>query len=108
MVVKKTNILQKSVLSFSNKIFYQKELSKLKIRYFAEKGSNVEETKKIRRKLSGNDLSKIIVGETIIDFGKIFINSKAYTIFPIRNNLRAPIQAKLLIGKPRLMILDEL
>lgn len=98
IALKKPTIMQKSLLSFSCKILYEKEINNLKIRYFPEKASNVEETKKIRRKLSGHDLSKIIVGETIIDFGKIFINSKAYTIFPIRNNLRTPIQAKLLIG----------
>jgi hypothetical protein len=82
----------------SNKIFYQETYEKIKIKNFPERPLNNDEAKSISRKLNGHELSKIIVGETIIDFGKIFVNSKAYSFFNIKNNLRSSICIKLLLS----------
>lgn len=85
-----------------NKIFYQETFEKLKLKYFPDKPLNNDEAKSITRKLSGHELSKIIVGDTIVDFGKVFVNSHAYSFFKIKNNLRSTISVKLILSKCRI------
>ena len=82
-----------------NKIFYQETFENLRVKNFSEKPLNNEEAKSISKKLSGQELSKIIVGDTIVDFGKIFMNSSAYSFFNIKNNLRMTISVRLIVSK---------
>jgi hypothetical protein len=97
---KKSTMFQNRPLMFeTNKIFYQETFEKLRMKLLPEKPLSVEEEKNISRKLTGQELSKIIVGDTVIDFGKIFVNSKAYSFFNIKNNLRSSIAVKLNIGR---------
>ena len=97
---KKTHgLANRALMVESSKIFYQETFDKLKLKMFPDKPLNNEEAKSISRKLSGQELSKIIVGDTMIDFGKIFVNSKAYSFFNIKNNLRSAICVKLVLSK---------
>ena len=89
----------KILMPDSNKIFYEETYNKLKIKNFPERPLNNDEAKSISKKLNGHELSKIIVGDTIIDFGKVFVNSRAYSFFNIKNNLRSSISVKLLLSK---------
>lgn len=95
------SLQNRMALQEPNKIFYQETFEKLKLKFFPEKPLNNEEAKSITRKLSGQELSKIIVGETVIDFGKVFVNSHAYSFFKIKNNLRSTISVKLILSGPR-------
>lgn len=98
--MKKSSFMpNRPMLPENTKIFYEETFEKLKLKFLPDKPLNVEEEKSISRKLTGHELSKIIVGDTIIDFGKIFVKSKAYSFFNIKNNLRSSIAVKLIISK---------
>lgn len=81
-----------------NKIYYEGDLYKQN-----ENKNNIQKINSgvspFNRKLSGKELSKILVGQSNINFGKIFINSDAICQFPIQNNLSTPISVRLDLSK---------
>lgn len=64
---------------------------------YPEKPDNHAESRDITSELTGEELQKIQVGPTVIDFGSIYQKSTEIRFFQIKNDLRKPIMAKLSI-----------
>lgn len=64
---------------------------------FPEKPESHAEARDVAGELSGEELQKIQVGPTKLDFGSIFLKSTETKYFQIKNDLRKPIMARLSI-----------
>lgn len=62
---------------------------------FTDKPSSQAEARDISTELTGEELQKIQVGPTEINFGEIFLKSVDFRYFQIKNDLRKPILARL-------------
>lgn len=64
---------------------------------FPEQPETHAETRDVTAELTGEELQKIPVGPTVIDFGSIYQKSTEKRYFQIKNDLRKPIKVKLSI-----------
>jgi hypothetical protein len=62
---------------------------------FPEKPESHAEARDVSSELTGEELQKIQVGPTKLDFGSIFLKSTETRYFQIKNDLRKPIMARL-------------
>jgi hypothetical protein len=62
---------------------------------YPEKPESHAEARDVNSELTGEELQKLQVGPTKIDFGSIFLKSTETKYFQIKNDLRKPIMARL-------------
>lgn len=61
-------------------------------RILPEKTSDSKEITSINKELSGNELRAVQAGPTLIDFGEVYMCSRVYKTFSVKNNLRESIK----------------
>lgn len=69
---------------------------------FPSEASSQAELRDIQRELSPEELQKVFVGPTTIDFGSVYVKSRAVRYFAVKNSLKTAIVVQIICNNNEL------